>query len=143
MIDADKDAEERAADLRQVLHCQRTLIKLSFFKPLPDQLVDGLLEPLRGGIFDCPHRRFDRVGEHHDPCFLRARLGPRIPVVLFLDLIDLGFVGIVARQVHRLRVKIVHPGGAVVHGDEVDHLFREAVLTGERHAVLDVGRNDE
>ena len=98
---------------------------------------------MRGWIFDRADGGLDRVGEHHDPGFLGTRLRSRITVILLLDFIDLGLIGVVARQVHRLGVEEVHARCPVVHGDEIDHFFRQVVITCQGHAVLDMRGNNE
>ncbi len=143
MIHAHKDIQERGLDLGQVLQCQRAFVELPFFEPFLDQFADRRFHALRRGVFNGAHRRFDRVGEHHDACLFRLRLRAGVAVVLLLDLIDLGLVLGVLGKLQCFLIEVVDPGGPVMHRDEIHHLLRQVVFPGKRHAVLDVRGNDE
>ena len=135
--DAAQDLGAMLGDEMEFLQGEFALVQLAVRKNIVDDFLHHALDAGRGGIGEGLAGRLHLVRHQHQACFLGLGPGPRITVVLDINLVGVG------RLILGLGVEKTDEAGAVVLLDDVADGLAQVLPPGQFHPVLDVGREDQ
>ena len=136
MVDGQQHLQERLFDLLEVPEGQVRVVQLPVLDACPEDLLDQRFQPLVRGFFERPTGGLHRVGQHENSRFLGVRFGAGITELRVRQVR-------VARLLHGLPVEVLDPGGAMVHGDEIQHFLGQPVLAADLQSFFHMAGDDQ